>query len=248
MRQITEKQFDKMRCLSSNLPSIRFYDKNHLIKKISKIQAAYILKNVGKKVENAILAEEVLKFTSEEKYAYIQEYAKGYSDLSAFYWYQREFDDKEILKFYKSLLETERLLHKSGVFSGDMWYKNILLNAKLNYQFIDFELRIDPLFLKYYGENLLTADFLSDKRLIISDKMSLLTMILNSIQYGEFLESRVLYPCCYLEECDFPKPIEKKFVELMQCKEPPQEDDYFLEEFDELIDKQYQLPFRKREK
>lgn len=248
MRQITEKQFNKMKCLSSTLPSIRFYDKNHLIKKISKIQAAYILKNVGKKVENAILVEEVLKFTSEEKYAYIQEYAKGYSDLSAFYEYQREFDDKEILKFYKSLLETEQLLHKSGVFSGDMWYKNILLNAKLNYQFIDFELRIDPLFLKYYGEDFLTADFLSNKRLIISDKMSLLTMILNSIQYGEFLESRVLYPCRYLEDCNFPKPIEKKFTELMQCEKPPQEDDYFLEEFDELIDKQYQLPFRKREK
>lgn len=246
MKHIFELQTDLMRPLHKYYPHVKIYNSHQLLKIISQEQLSFVLQNVGKRVEKVVLPEEIFKFYFKNTYCYTQEWIKWESDLSGFKKYEEKFSDQEILIFYRNLLETLSQMHIQGISSGDLWFRNILLNDHLDYRFIDLELRTDLLFLSFGYQDFPYQGYSFSDEIKISDKVNLLTMILYSMLHGEFLRSRILHPIIRFEPYCFPNSIEEKWGGLMRFQEPPKEDDYFLEEMDSLIRLNYSLPYRRK--
>lgn len=243
MKSIFSFQVDWMKTLNKQYPHIKIYDKSQLLKIITSDQLPFVLKNMGKKVDKVILPNEVFRFYFQELYCYTQDFIRGAFSLLSFSRFEKDFSDREILIFYRNLLETCFQMHQQDIMSGDLWYKNILLMEDLDYRFIDLELRSSPLFLSHQEE--LYQDYPFSFQLMISDNTNLLAMILYSMLFGVFLDSRILSPIIDMSPFEFPNSIEERLKNAMLGVRI-MDQNYFLEEFDTLIQKGYKLPYRRK--
>ncbi len=262
MKYIFAKSFDKLKVFEDECTRLRFLDSKHLMKKIDAGCLETVKELQKKMIDKVVLPDEVYKvlFTNSTKevYAYREEYQEGFDPLTAFTWYEAGFSDREILEFYKNMLLGLQNMHQNGVWSGDIWPANILMNDCLDYRFIDFEngltdLRENPtmfdgsLFLHNYEKKMLDSTYSLYGQLELSDKMSLWNNILYSMKYGTFLDKRDIapVPVPLLESFEFPNSIEKELTTYMRFEDVLSTGDYMLEELDTLIQKEYKLPYRK---
>lgn len=258
---ITEQQFEKLEKFDPGHPKIRTLGNGHLLKRIPESQVKHVRDLSKKRVKNLILPEKIYKVVNsqdiDKSYAYKMIKEKGFTDLTDFYCYEDEYDSKSILLFFKSLLESVQNMHKSGVASGDLWCGNILLNEGLDHRLIDFDIDYQeileqygrncsiPLFLEHYDECVLNSQLSYFDQIKLSDKMYLWNMILHCMYDSYFKRERFLEPITNLDKWEMPKNVQEQLEKYMQCQELPEKDDYFLEELDTLIKKNYVLPYRK---
>lgn len=259
MKYIRNKKFEKLEAVSSKKSGIRFLNKDTLIKKIDESDLSTVKELKQKRVEKVILPDKIYKVlftnTLHDVYAYTEEFQKDTYTLTAFDFLESSFSDKEILKFYRDLLEGAENMHKAGIYSGDMWSNNILMNDCLDYRFVDLEkgltdLNPEPkvfeeaLFLRYYDFKILNAQYSAYEQMELSDKLSLWNSILYCMKNGNFPEVREYIPTLTFDVFEFPCGIDKKLLEFISlCNITPK--DHLIDIMDTLIKKDYKLPYRK---
>lgn len=255
-RLITEGKFCSLPRLK-NYSDIKILDEDTLIKKTIYGDPIF-LKELSKiKINKVVTPINVYRMLHTTCYLYTMTYYKKFQTLNNFGLYEHNFSDKEILLFFKNILEKVREMHEFGLSSGDMHIGNILIDENLDYRFIDFDyattknyvghmVLCGPLFLDNYNRNVLDSNYDTNSQVELSDKLNLWNMILNCMIYGNFINSEITGRVSDFSVLDMPSSIDKKLSSIFNLEELSKTDDYFLEELDTLIKLDYKLPYRKK--
>ena len=256
-RLITEGKFCSLPRLK-NYSDIKILDEDTLIKKTIYGDPIF-LKELSKiKINKVVTPINVYRMLHTTCYFYTMTYYKKFQTLNNFGLYEHNFSDKEILLFFKNILEKVREIHKFGLSSGDMHIGNILIDENLDYRFIDFDyattknfighmVSCGSLFLDNYDQKTLDSNYSTISQVELSDKLNLWNLILNCMKYGSFPDGRYqIERVTDFRMFDMPSSIDKKLSSIFNLKELPKTDDYFLEELDTLIKLDYKLPYRKK--
>lgn len=257
MGLITEKKFYSLEHLKDGKGIIYILDDKTLLKKIYEDDLSFIRSLTKFKIEKLGLPLEIYRVVLSSCYLYSMPYFSRFETLDNFCELEKNFSDKEILIFYRNLIEKIQEMHTKGLASGDMHAGNIMIDENLDYRFIDFDyattekyvghmVNCGPLFLGNYEQNVLTSNYSVISQVELSDKMYLWNLITNCMVSGTFFSGRFVESITNFEELLLPDTIEKKFKSIFATKELPKEDDYFLEELDTLIKTDYKLPYRKK--
>lgn len=254
---ITEGKFYSLQALNK-YTDIKLYDESRLIKRTIYGDSIFLKELSDIKIDKVITPIDVYRMIYTTYYLYTMVYCKEFETLDNFRKYEHNFSDKEILLFFKNMIEKVREIHKFGLSSGDMHASNILIDENLDYRFIDFDyattknfighmVSCGPLFLDNYDQKTLDSNYSTISQVELSDKLNLWNLILNCMKYGSFPDGRYqIERVTDFRMFDMPSSIDKKLSSIFNLKELPKTDDYFLEELDTLIKLDYKLPYRKK--
>lgn len=256
MKFITTKKFNNLKVIKEHC-NILILNDTTLLKAIKGEEISFIKELMKFKIDKLGLPDEIYKVVFANMYLYSMPYFKDFKSLYYYKDYEKNFSDKEILNFFKNLLEKTYEMHQNGLASGDMWSSNILMNSNLDYRFVDFDyattdnflghmINCGPIFLDNYDNTVLNSNYSIKGQVELSDKMSILNMVLNCMATGNFSCERDIEIPSNFEIFNFPETLDKKFRLKFEEKELVRAEDYFLEEIDTLIKKDYKLPYRKK--
>jgi len=259
IRYISYQKFLRYPSLIDGNFKLRKKNTHELIKLFDKEQYDVIDAIRKHQIDKVVFPQEIYRilFSDSYQYAYTEQYEEGFSNLKQFHEYSENFSEREILQFFKNLLETLSKVHQDKIYSGDIWADNILVNQELDYRLIDFDLARceevltqevnieDVLFLEQYNPKVLNSNYSLYEQIALSDKMQMLSMIIFYLKTGKFPEKRH-FPTSETGRLELPQTIEQKLDAYLKGTIPPKKDEYFLNELDELICKNYQFPYRKQ--
>lgn len=257
MKLITEKRFFSLERLNEENKIIRILDNDTLLKKIDVDLLPIIRALLDFKIDKLGLPMDIYRVVFSPCFLYSMPYFSSFATLDNFKNIENKFSDKEILIFYKNIIEKVEEMHKKGLASGDIYASNIMIDENLDYRFIDFDYasteKIDgymlccgPLFLDNYNKKVLDSNYSVISQVELSDKMNLWNMILNCMLLGNFYNFRYIDRPYDFSAFNMPVTVEKKLSDIFNLVELPKTDDYFLEELDALIKSDYKLPYRKK--
>ena len=255
-RLITEGKFCSLPRLK-NYSNIKILDDDTLIKRTIYGDSIF-LKELSKiKINKVVTPINVYRIIHTTCYLYTMTYYKKFQTLDHFDEFEKNFSDKEILIFFRNILEKVQEMHTKGLASGDMYAGNIMIDENLDYRFIDFDyattsnflgkmVNCGPLFLDFYNSKTITSHYSLEQQIALSDKMSILNMILKCMLTGTVMQTRELQIPSNLKKLELANPVDRKMRLLFEEKALVKTDDYFLEELDTLIKLDYKLPYRKK--
>lgn len=257
MGLITEKKFYSLERLKEGKGVIYILNDQTLLKRIYEDDLSFIRSLIKLKIDKLGLPLEIYRVVFSSCYLYSMPYFSTFKTLDHFDEFEKNFSDKEILIFFRNILEKVQEMHTKGLASGDMYAGNIMVDENLDYRFIDFDyattsnflgkmVNCGPLFLDFYNSKTITSHYSLEQQIALSDKMSILNMILKCMLTGTVMQTRELQIPSNLKKLELANPVDRKMRLLFEKKELVKTDDYFLEELDTLIKTDYKLPYRKK--
>jgi len=253
---ITEGKFYGLPSLE-DYKDIKVLDEDTLIKRTIYGDPIFLKELSSVKIDKVITPIDIYRILNTTYYLYTMTYCKEFETLDNLRKFEHNFTDKEILIFFKSLLEKVREMHKMKLSSGDMHAGNILVDENLDYRFIDFDyattenfvghmVLCDPLFLNNYSKKTLDSNYNTEDQIQLSDKLNLWNMILHYMMYGNVYSNRHIKKFDTFSSLELPKEVDKKLNSIFKTEQLLKPDDYLLEELDTIIKKDYKLPYRSR--
>lgn len=257
MKLIKDSKYYNLKRKSSG-HSILILNDELLLKPISYENIGFIKSLKKLKIDKVSLPIDIYRTIVNGDYSYSVENFKDSKTVDYFSTFEKKYSDKEILKFFRDLLLSVEKMHKSGLFSGDIWSDNILIDENLDYMFIDFDyastkeylgymaMRSQALFLDNYNKKILDSYFSLEEQVKLSDKLNLWNMILDCMLTGNFSSERNLDVIDDIDRLELPPLAYKQLAPVFNLEEFIHDDDYMLESMDELIKTDYKLPYRKK--
>lgn len=228
----------------------RVFKSNGVIKKISVMtqEESERLKRKELDFINCPIAWRAL--TKEEQQKYSNGWTKynslitlpflyGYKDLDIED-FTKDLTTKQILQLCKRNLQLLKKMHESGLIHADINETNIMINSNLDIRFIDFEASIiDEIILPentYFEEDI----SFNEKRVIsmFEDKKELLRMYIAYLAKGKFS----LYDSSISDATLGMMPYQKRELRSIRLCEKIDEDYYFIDFIDDLIETKYESP------
>ena len=248
MRYMSQYRFHHLKIYI--YPDIRLLNNHTIIKSINEPQYRLLKEIEGKKIDNVILPKHFYKLIPDmpglSNLAYTQKRVKNFIPLAYFKKIESRYSDKEILMLFRNLFTTEYNMHKEDVTSRDMHNKNILINEELDHRIIDFDCTIYPACIDHFTDESLFPNYDTLERHKLSDKVCLLWHFLYGMRDGHFEHRRNLDEPDFLEDFHLPREIEEKWkLWVSDDASVLDKDEYFLEDFNTLIEENYKLPYRR---
>ncbi|MEG2351491.1 MAG: hypothetical protein RSA10_03590 [Bacilli bacterium] len=256
MDKISLEEFKSLKSFNNELnrKNIAMFDDNYLIKIVGNNED-YWNDLSQKKIDGFNLPVKVLGLKDDfESYFNTVYYATNYdcailierlkNKTDFLNLNMRNYDSKDILTSFKKCLEIYKNGVDNGVVHGDVGPRNIMIDSALNPSFIDFEASIindKPSFLGLTSPNkkYLLGSLKCKQDVVLCDKLSLLIMFIQSIinvgvgEYSHIIDVQFIKRNILLAR--LPKKYEKKYVDIFVKKEMPHKEDFFIDDFDDLI-------------
>lgn len=209
--------------------------------------------------EHVIYPKQAFRIMHSDLLTYTQDYKEDMAPLYAFSEIEKNYSDKEILEFFKSMLITLSKIHNSGVISGDITYANIIMNEELDYNFIDFELAYvknvrgliascatcEIPYLCFFDEVMLRSIYSEKDMFQYFDKANLINMMLYAISYGMIPSERLLPLFNNFEKLGLENNVKDEFKKFLAWDEKTEYSNYLIDVVNHLIEHDYHLPYRK---
>lgn len=175
----------------------------------------------------------------------------GYEAIS-FETFTHSISDEDFLKLWKRNVILLRELHDNDIVHGDIYGKNIMINDKLDIQFIDFDAMIigDMISMEQgLDDDYYTLDEIKQTGRYV-DKFHIMGMYLYYLCLGKFSSDIVvlddIFKCIHL--LGFIEEMELELISYMIGDKEIDDNYYFEDMIDELIKMGYERNFMKKRK
>lgn len=188
----------------------------------------------------SIIEKKIHKFCiSKIEIPYLKDYFMLYNNPFIKY-----LNDIEILTLLKQMLLSLQDMHKNGVYHGDIFSKNIMMDKEMNFSFIDLDASIIDNIISqdntYYEDKVSLEE--KKSMTIDDDKIGIVKMFLYYFINGNF-NSGISYDI-NIKNLGLPHYLEREINWFINGSIDI--DDYFIETTEELINIGYEKPKQKK--